>query len=108
MLDCSSLRNSSIFSSPQNIMGFDKNVRAAKITQLKERIKIKEIYKFWTFTSLSCYIYFDAVSYICVIAAYCEVPPSKEKILLPPLHPHHLVNLCHWSHHSEGYSNKNK
>lgn len=89
------------------IMSFDKNIRAVKIMQLKERKSRK--CKNSDFLPLClCYICFDAIFYTCVIAAYREVPPLKEKILLPPLHPHHLVILCHWNHHSEGYSNKNK
>lgn len=101
-----SLPNNSIFSGPQNTMGFEESLRT--VSAVKEKNKKQGSVKVLGVLPLClCCIYFDAVSCICVIAAYCEVPPSKEKIL-PPLHPHHLVNLCHWSHHSEGYSNKNK
>lgn len=86
----------------------EKNVKVVKIMQLQEKRKLREYGSSGFLPLCLCCIYFDVVSYICVIAAYCEAPPLKEKILLHPLHPHHLENLCHWNHHSEGYSNNSK
>lgn len=66
ILNCSSLSNTRVFSSPQNVTIFQKKVKAIKIMQLKERIKIKEIQKFWIFTSLSLlYLLWCSFLYLC-------------------------------------------